>query len=331
MRCAACLVSIGALVAAGACSDAVQPGVGPAWRSGPELPDGRRRLEAGVAAMGTQLVVAGGIENTVIEGLDVTREVLALDTLTGAWSQLPDAPVALTHINLAAVGGRLYLLGGLEGPTFIARGASYELAQGATEWTQIESMPAGLERGAAAVVTGPNQIFVLGGAGSTSAVASCLVYDIAARTWRRLPDLPNARSHPAAMRQRDGTLIVAGGLATLDARAPLADVFALRVNDEAWTGGRHPMLTARGGCAYGTALGELVCAGGEAGNEVLSAVESYDPVMDLWTQLPDMPAPRGGTQGAVVGQLLYVPGGAAVPAFEPESTVLVFSPLAAPR
>ena len=40
-----------------------------------------------------------------------------------------------------------------------------------------------------------------------------------------------------------------------------------------------------------------------------------------------MPAPRAGTQGAVIGQNLYVPGGAEILAYEPTDTLYVFSAL----
>jgi N-acetylneuraminic acid mutarotase len=320
--------ALAAVALLAACCDVDPPAPGPVWSEGPALPDGRRRLESGVTARGiSEVVVAGGFASNAMEGLAVTNEVLALDTFEGTWTRLPDAPLAMTHINLASVGGVLYMMGGLEGPRFTARGESFSLQLGGGAWMPLPSMPAGLERGAAAVVTAPNHIYLLGGAGTVSAVKTCLDYNIIERTWTQLPDLPNARSHAAAMRMQDGTLVLAGGLATLDATQPLSDVFILRPGAAAWEGGRRSMPTARGGCAYGQALGQLICAGGESGNQVLSVVEGYDPVLDQWTPYPDMPEPRAGTQGAMLGQQLWIPGGAAIPALEPTSKVLVFSPL----
>ena len=60
----------------------------------------------------------------------------------------------------------------------------------------------------------------------------------------------------------------------------------------------------------------------------LSLVQSYDPNTDAWNaMLPDMPAPRAGTQGAAIGQQLYVPGGASRLAFEPTATLYIYAPL----
>lgn len=282
-----------------------------------------RRLEPGVGSLGTRLVVAGGISTSLAEGLTITPEVLTLDTLAGTWDALPDLPVAWTHAAVAGVGTTLYVLGGLEGPDFVARGEAFALDFGATAWRAIAPLPAGLERGAAGVVVSPPHIYLLGGASTTGSLASCLDYDLGADTWTQLPDLPSPRSHPAAMRDDDGTLIVAGGLGDLGSSRPLADVDALPPLASSWSP-RAPMPTPRGGCAYGVSYGQLVCAGGESGSSALPTVESYDPDLDVWTERFALPEPRAGTQGAAIGQQLYVPGGARALVFEPLDTVHVF-------
>src|SRR5206468_1402981 len=99
----------------------------------------------------------------------------------------------------------------------------------------------------------------------------------------------------------DGSLIVAGGLATVDATSAVTDTYLLPPGGTAWQP-KMPMLFAHGGCAYGVVQGQLVCAGGEGGNppgEVFKVTESYDPICDVWTRREDMPQPRAGTQGAV--------------------------------
>jgi len=83
----------------------------------------------------------------------------------------------------------------------------------------------------------------------------------------------------------------------------------------------------RGGCAYGVIQSKLICAGGEAGTSALSYTMSYDPILDLWATLDPMPLPTAGTLGAVIGEKLYVPGGARELIFEPTKTLLIYSPL----
>lgn len=317
-----------ALVLVAACSSPASPpdAPPPAWTAGPDLPG--PRLEPGVAAMGQRLVVVGGFDQNVSQGLRITNDVIVLDPADGTWSGLHPAPVAWTHANLAASSSTLYLLGGEETTQFRAKGEAYALDTLTTpqQWRQLRSMPAGQERGAAGIIVAPPHIYLIGGASSTGALATCLDYDLSSDTWTMLPDLPAPRSHPATMRMADGTLIAAGGLATLDAYSAAADVWALPIGASAWQP-RAAMPTRRGGCAYGEVRGQLVCAGGEVDQAALSTVESYDPVHDTWTSRDAMPASTAGTQGAVIANRLYVPGGSRTLSFQPESTLYVFSPL----
>lgn len=285
-----------------------------------------RTLEPGVTALGERLVVLGGFATSLTEGLAISRKVHLLNTLTNEWAELADAPVAWTHIDLIGTGGSLYLLGGLEGQQYTARGESFVLDPGGSVWRSLAPIPVGLERGAAGLAVSGNHLFLLGGASTTDALASCLDYDLANDTWSQLPDLPAKRSHPAAMRMIDGTLIVAGGLGTLDASEPHAEVFALAPGAASWTSTRAPMPTPRGGCAYGVLDADLICAGGEAGVAALHVVESYDPARDAWTPLANLPDERAGTQGVAISRRFFLPGGARELKFEPLATLFEYAP-----
>lgn len=300
-----------------------------AWSQGPDLADGVPRLEPGVTALGQRLVIVGGFDTDLQAGLDITKRVDMFDPLANTWTQLPDVPVAWTHIQLAGLGTKLYLLGGLAGQTYTAEPDCYVLDTSDTTpmWTPIAPIPTGLERGSAAVVIAMPRIYLLGGAGTNGALATNIYYDVQANTWTQLmPDLPAPRSHPAGMRTLDGRLIVAGGLATLDASMPAGDTWSLTPTAAAWDT-KASMMVKRGGCAYGVVQGQLVCAGGEAGQVALLNVESYDPISDAWTTKEDMPDSRAGTQGAAIGDRLFVPGGARELKFEPLATLYIYAPL----
>jgi len=296
------------------------------WSLGPMLPD--PRLEPGVTALGQQLVVLGGFDTGVMAGNHITTRVDVLDTATGTWRQLPDAPVAWTHIQLASIGTTLYLLGGLEGPMYIAQGQAWKMSttDANPTWQAIAPLPAGQERGSAAVFATAGRIYLLGGAGTTTALASCMYYDVVGDTWQMLPDLPAPRSHPAGMLRVDGTLVLAGGLAGLFADTFASDVWQLTPGAPQWQA-MTPMPEARGGCAYGVIQGQLVCAGGEAGTSALRYTELYAPLSDTWTEGTLMPLPTAGTQGTAIADRLYVPGGARLLQLEPTDTLLVYSPL----
>ena len=323
--------SVALVLALAACGDHASAIDAPSspWSMGPSLP--KPRLEPGVTAMGTRVIVLGGFDTDVQAGLDITMEVDAFDTGTNTWTQLPDAPVAWTHIQLAALGSQLYLLGGLAGSQYVAHGESYVLdtSQANPTWQTIAPMPAGQERGSAGVIALPGRIYLLGGASTTNALASCIYYDVAGNTWGTLPDLPAPRSHPAAARRSDGVLVLAGGLGGLYADTAAADVFTLQPADASpmWMA-KTPSTVQRGGCAYGVIGTQLVCAGGEAGMAALNNTQSYDMYGDAWTDNDNMPMPTAGTQGAAIGDKLYVPGGARLLQFEPTDTFYIYSPLA---
>nr|HEX4313913.1 hypothetical protein [Kofleriaceae bacterium] len=320
-----------AVVACGACS-APAAAHGPPWVDGPTLP--AARIEAGVSAVGDQLVVIGGFS----DGPALTNEVDVIDTaeLVGSGSStawiasgssdpqaIPAFPEQWTHFQLAAVGTRLYVLGGLGGGllgnNYVAFGDSFVFdtaEQDPTKrvWTPISPMPAGQERGSSGVVVIPPKIYLFGGASSSTpdpragALASNLSYDIEGDFWcpdatdpiacppgDDLPDLPAVRSHPAAIAQSDGTFVVAGGLATLFSQDAQPDVWwlppALGGQPRAWIT-KTSMPSARGGCAYGNIGGRLICAGGESvcnANTAcaLSSAYAYTPAQDGAT--PDHP------------------------------------------
>ncbi|HLL22974.1 MAG TPA: kelch repeat-containing protein [Kofleriaceae bacterium] len=151
-----------------------------------------------------------------------------------------------------------------------------------------------------------------------------LDYSVATNTWAELPALPTPRSDAAASRREDGTFFVAGGLAE---QGVLGDVYALRLGSQTWEL-RAPMPTPRAGCAYGELFGELVCAGGDQGGAASRAVESYDPTLNEWTVLPELPVERAGAPGAIATSRLFVIGGSPSMAFEPTSTLFELDVLA---
>jgi Kelch motif len=293
------------------------------WR--PDAP--ARRLETAAGALGTRLVIAGGFSASMTEGLPITTEVLTFDTLLGEWDSLPAAPVAWTHANVAAVGGAVYLLGGLDGRSFIAQPEAFVLEADAAEWTPLDPLPEA--RGGAAVVVSKGHIFLLGGASTSGALKTSLDFDLGTRTWSRMPvDLPTARSHAAAMRRYDdGAFVIAGGLGDLSSGRPLGDVYTLTPDATNWALA-EPMPTSRGGCAYGVTFGNLICAGGEAGLVALDVVEIYNPILNTWSTAEPIPEPRAGARGTVVSNRLYIPGGSMTLDFEPTDSLFVFAPLA---
>jgi hypothetical protein len=341
------------IVALAACTQGTEVH-GPPWVPGPALPSARTGI--GVAAIGAQLVAIGGLAGTA-----PTTEADIVDTAelsgnsTTPWQILPPLPVAGSQLQVAAVGTRIFVLGGFaaDGTAF---GDSYALDTTATgsafAWASVTAMPS--PRAGAAMVTIAPKVFLFGGAASATgpAVADGRSYDTEGDAWcsattssmacsagLAIPDLPAARTQAAAIMQTDGTFVVAGG-APAEGAAPAADVWWL---PPSLTGGARAwvemtaMPTAQSDCSYGSIGGRLVCAGGaiacagSAGTCATGSAQGYQAVQDgpmpdhPWCQLAALPAPVVGAGGAAIGARLFVVGGATTPEGPSNDSVYVYS------
>ncbi|KAK8061279.1 kelch domain protein [Apiospora phragmitis] len=265
------------------------------WETLPSLPLGPRQ-ENSVAALGTDVYILAGItaaapNATAFPSLQLVQ---AYSTESRTWRRVADVPTPLNHAHLAAVAGKLYVLGSLTGDgPFLPTGVSYKYDAGADAWTRLPKdghMPEGSERGAGAV-----------GSGGTANVS---VFDTQTGTW-----LP-AEGWPALP---DGGRDHAGGAVVGDTMAG--------------------MPTPRGGLMAAAVDGKVYTFGGE-NDEALGAgpdgvyadVEVYDTETDCWEKLPDMAVPRHGTGAAVVAGRIFIPGGANMTGAGATSVFDAFSP-----
>jgi len=232
----------------------------------------------------------------------------AYDPATDRWTQRASLPVPLHHVNVASVGGRLYVVGGLSGSSFSASGATLVYDPAQDSWTPLTSMPIGTERGASGVAVLDGKIVVAGGLRGVS-VADASVFDPGTNAWSPLQPLAVARDHL-------GAATVGGRVYAVTGRAQGALKAALEVLDASsgtWSR-RADILTARGGVAAAELSGRLVVLGGE-GNQsdpagIFHQTESYDASADAWRTESPMRTARHGIGAAVVGNRLYIPGGA---------------------
>lgn len=281
--------------------------------------------ETGVAALGGKVYVVGGFNDE----LQVQSLVQVYDPGSDQWSTAAPLPRAVHHANVAATGGKLYVLGAmvLDGFGFQAIGDSYSYDPTTDTWQDLTPMPAGSERGSAVMGVIGGKIYLAGGLGD-GALGDFSSYDPETASWdTELPALPELRDH--AMGASVGDTLYAIGGRSGDIDSVQSSVYAFSVSDPVWRE-RAPMPTARGGGAAGVVNGQVLVVGGEGNSDIASGVfpqtESYDPVADTWTALPDMPAPRHGMGAAGIGGTLYVPGGATKQAFGAVDVAEAFTP-----
>jgi uncharacterized protein (TIGR03437 family) len=229
------------------------------------------------------------------------------DPRTDSWMQRANLPIegGADHCNVAAVGGKLYLLGAIRvGSTFL-EGHTWEYDPAQDRWQNVGRL--NNPRGASGVGAIGANIYVAGGLTATGSVADFEVFDTVARSWRRLPDMPTARDHLTAQ-VINGRLYAIGGRAGRD----------LTANEEydpttnTWRS-RAPLPTARGGLGCGTVDNRIQVFGGEGNSGTPEGTfaqnEEYDPASNTWRTLAPMPTPRHGLYGITIGRSIFVPSG----------------------
>ena len=229
------------------------------------------------------------------------------DPRTDTWVERAPVPIngGADHCNVAAAGGRLYLLGAIRiGSPFI-EGVTWEYDPAQDRWQNVGRM--NTPRGASGVAVAGTNIYVAGGLAASGSVADFEMFDTASQQWRRLPDMPTARDHLTAQ-VIGGRFYAIAGRRTVD----------LAVNEEydpatnQWRA-RAPIPTARGGLGSGTVVNRIQVFGGEGNSGTPEGTfaqnQEYDPAADSWRSLAAMPTPRHGLYGITVGRVIFAPSG----------------------
>jgi len=273
------------------------------WASIPPMPTARQ--EVGVAAVEGRVYVAGGLDAS-----GTGRNTLEIfDTRTGQWETGPSLPVSVHHPNVTAVGTKIYVAGGYVGPVGLPAATVFELDIDRMIWTQKADMPT--PRGAGAAVGYDGRLYVFGGERGTS-VTDAAVFTPGTNSWSTLAVMPTPRNHMGAAAVRGKIYVIGGRPGNLDvneAYDPLTDT---------WTT-KSPMPTPRSGHAV-TSLNNFIFTFGGEGNPNSPAgtfpqTEAYNPDLDSWTSLQAMTTPRHGIGAGVVGNRIFLPGGATAQGF----------------
>jgi N-acetylneuraminic acid mutarotase len=280
---------------------------------------GGPRQEHGVAALNGEVYVVGGIRPDESGAMTTVTDVEVYDPARDTWEHAAPLPVAMNHPNLAVVGGRLYVLGGLSGgASWEALGDSFVYSPAADRWRELSPMPEGTERGSSAIGVRGSTVYLAGGmrtltpgpGGLQDTVDLVQSYDAVTGRWRTLPSLPQARDHVGGAVVGNRLYVVGGrDRGQVNVRD---SVYALNLSTHRWSA-RAPMPTARGGIATAV-VGDTIYAFGGEGNtddstSIFDQVEAYDTSRDRWTELDPMPVPRHGTAATSVGGTIYIPGG----------------------
>jgi N-acetylneuraminic acid mutarotase len=200
------------------------------------------------------------------------------DPATDAWKALAPMPTRRGSPVAAAVGGKIYVIGGAS------------IHPGSREPAVHPARP-------------------------HRALDTVEEYDPATDTWRARSPMPTARNH-AAVGVVGAKIYVIGGRLGAAFISVASNTDVVEEYDPAtdqWGAIKARMPTPRSAVAWGVHGGRIYVAGGEFQDDRLMAayraLEAYDPATDRWIVLPRMPVPRHGLAGAVIGNRLHLVSG----------------------
>jgi kelch-like protein 12 len=236
------------------------------------------------------------------------------DPVSEEWTFVEPMSMPRGNPGAAAVGERIYVVGGERGPhNTTGTGESFDPST--EEWSRIRNRQRGPILGPGATEF-DGLVYLVGGEEQGGITDFISIYDPATDKWsHNARRMPTARTLLRAV-TLDGQIYAVGGLVgngqpsfsnALERYDPIADT---------WTSLR-PMSVARGNPGVVAANGRIIVVGGAGGifgSSVvgLDSVEEYDPAADSWTPSPP-PLPVGrGSLSAERGQgnvILAIGGG----------------------
>jgi len=182
-------------------------------------------------------------------------------------------------------------------------------------WTSKLAGPTLREYAATAVVNG--KVYVMGGQRTDSGVIPgpstnlLEIYDPVTNTWSPGNSMPTARMGLVAT-VANGKIYAIGGRTDGVSTSAVGTVEQLDPATGLWTT-KNPMPTARyfaAGATLPTPLGDqIVVAGGESADLLLSNVEQYNPLTNAWSNLSAMTTARSQLALAEFAGRLYAVGG----------------------
>jgi N-acetylneuraminic acid mutarotase len=242
------------------------------WRRLATLPQARHHVA--LAAEGGVIYAIGGFSGG-FPRWQAQADVFVYDPAADQWRGGVPLPAPRAEGVTAAVGGKLYVIGGR---MRASAEASHFNDHEDTALTEVFDTSAGRWSRAAAAPTARNS--------AASAVIDGKIYVVGGRQ---------------AIRQPDGSLRQVN-VATLEVFDPATGQ---------WTT-RAPMPQAQGGLAAAAYAGKLFVFGGEQWvpeQKVFAEAWVYDPAADRWSALPPLPTPRHGLGAATIGNRIHVFGG----------------------
>ena len=250
------------------------------WSAATPLP--APRSGGGLVRLGRKLYFFGGTNERLMRDYG-DHWVLDLDAAPGspaaAWQPLARLPVPRNHVGYAAVGGKIYCVGGqlLYDEKFgnVSNVHAYDPAT--DRWTAVADTPFPISHTHTSTVVLDGRIVSVGGKTNDpmfpKTVGDVLSYDPASNRWIALPALPDVRQAAVAQLVGDRLYVTTG---TPTGIRPQTTTWSRKMTGT-WDAG-PAMPAAMGEVAGGIAGGKLYLVG-----EASDATLAYDVTKGTWS------------------------------------------------
>lgn len=223
------------------------------------------------------------------------------------WEAATPMPEARTAVGAAAVGRKIYVVGGIDGfARTSARVDVFDIEKNA--WLPASPLPKPLHH--VTVASDGEKLYAFGGLSGVAAtpVDTLYAYDPALDRWKELGRMPDPVG-AVAVALFEGQFHVMGGQG-LGQSTQLHHLYDPKT--DLWTSA-EALVTGRDNFGAGVLDGRLYVVGGRGGSVLynMDALEVYDSDGRNWEQRERMPTKRSSIGAAVVGGKLYVFGGEA--------------------
>ncbi|XP_013401829.1 kelch-like protein 12 [Lingula anatina] len=224
------------------------------------------------------------------------------DPKSNEWESLPCLTKRRRYVTAAAVGPRLYVIGGYDGQSRLSLVECLDISQDKPAWHAVAPMHH--RRGLAGGCVYQDMIFVCGGFDGTNRHTSLERYDPRIDQWTLLGSMLLGREGAGLVVASDHIYCLGGydGVNLLNS----VEKYDPRTNQWASVA---PLATSRSGAGVAVLNDTIFVCGGYDGNTHLSSVETYNVRTCQWSSISSMTSPRCYVGACVLRGKLYVVAG----------------------
>lgn len=223
----------------------------------------------------------------------------------GVWETRAPYPIEATEVAAAAIGDKVYVVGGIIRTGVTNRLFIYDAFT--DTWSEGAPLPitGGVDHANVAALNG--KFYFLGGIriGTSFVTGSAFEYDPAANTWTERATMPTPRG-ASGVAVLGGRIYVAGGLAAGGASVNNFEAFDPAGNTWAVLA---PMPAARDHLTAQVVGGKFYAIAGRRSGVLFNVNEEYDPAAGAWRARAPIPTARGGLGSGTIAGRIQVFGG----------------------